>query len=155
MALAYRRYRAAAEAVVLYATRILPQSEKNLETIRAAYGLGEFSIFDVLQQQGRLIESETGYNEALRDYYTSLAELERALGTTIPATGFAPGQASVLPDEMPRREAEALRRNWRQVLSSKQGFPSPVREAPIAARPQAESKVKSEARSNIKRGRKQ
>ena len=155
VALAYRRYRAAAEAVVLYATRILPQSEKNLETVRVAYGLGEFSIFDVLQQQGRMIESETGYNEALRDYYTSLAELERALGSAIPATGFAPGQTSVLPDEPPRRDAEALRHNWRQLLSSRQGFPSPVREAPsAAARPQGEGKVKSEAQSEAERERK-
>ena len=98
VALVYRRYRAAAEALVLYATRILPQSQKNVDTVSAAYNLGEFSIFEVLQQQQRLVESATGYNEALRDYYAALAELERALGTPLPATGFAPAQTSVLPD---------------------------------------------------------
>lgn len=101
VALAHRRYRAAAEALVLYAMRILPQSQKNIDTVRAAYGLGELSIFEVLQQQQRLVESETGYNEALRDYYTALAELERALGTPLPASGFA--QTSVLPDRTPRQ----------------------------------------------------
>ncbi len=60
VALAYRRYRAAAEAVVLYATQIIPRSEENLKSVRAAYGLGEFSIFDVINEQRRLIESETG-----------------------------------------------------------------------------------------------
>lgn len=99
VALAFRRYRAAAEAVVLYSTQILPRSEDNLRSVRAAYNLGEFSVFDVVNEQRRLIESETGYNEALRDYYAALAELERALGTTIPASGFAPVSTSVLPGE--------------------------------------------------------
>lgn len=98
VALAYRRYRAAAEAVVLYATRILPASQSNLRSVRAAYGLGEFSTFDVISEQRRLIESQTGYNDAVRDYYDALADLERALGTPLPATGFAPGSASVLPE---------------------------------------------------------
>jgi cobalt-zinc-cadmium efflux system outer membrane protein len=99
VALAYRRYRAAAESVVLYATQILPRSEDNVRSVRAAYNLGEFSVFDVVNEQRRLIESETGYNEALRDYYAALAELERALGTTIPASGFAPSKTSVLPGD--------------------------------------------------------
>lgn len=98
IALAYRRYRAAAEVYVLYATRIVPRSQENLNSVRAAYNLGEFSVFDVINEQRRLLEGETGFNEALRDYYTSLAELERALGTTIPASGFAPASVSVLPD---------------------------------------------------------
>jgi len=121
VALAYRRYRAAAEALVLYATRILPQSQKNVETVRAAYGLGEFSIFEVLQQQQRLVESETGYNEALRDYYAALAELERALGTPLPADGFAPAQTSVLPDQILQPDAGGLRRAILSLKATTQG----------------------------------
>lgn len=98
VALAYRRYRAAAEVLVLYATQIVPRSEENVRSIRAAYNLGEFSVFDVVNEQRRLIESETGYNEAVRDYYGALAELESALGTPIPNTGFAAASVSVLPD---------------------------------------------------------
>lgn len=98
VALAYRRYRAAAEAFVLYSTQIVPRAEQNLNTVRAGYNLGEFSVFDVVNEQRRLIENETGYIEALRDYYTALAEIERALGTPIPATGYAPGTISVVPD---------------------------------------------------------
>lgn len=106
VALAYRRYRAAAEAFVLYSTQIVPRSQENLRSVRAAYQLGEFSVFDVVNEQRRLIESETGYNEALRDYYTALAELERALGTTIPESGFTPATVSVLPDlNLPRPSA--------------------------------------------------
>lgn len=122
VALAYRRYRAAAEAIVLYATRILPQSQKNVDSVSAAYGLGEFSIFEVLQQQQRLVESETGYNEALRDYYAALAELERALGMPLPATGFAPPQTSVLPDQTSPTDADALRRAVTLSTGTWQGF---------------------------------
>ncbi len=98
VALAYRRYRAAAEALVLYATQIIPTAEKNVQMVRAAYGAGEFSVFDVIGEQRRLIENETAYNESLGDYYTALAELERALGTTLPAASFAPSPITVVPD---------------------------------------------------------
>jgi cobalt-zinc-cadmium efflux system outer membrane protein len=98
VAVAYRKYRAAAESLVLYSTQILPRSEENLRTVRAAYGLGEFSVFEVVNEQRRLTENVTAYNQALRDYYNALTELETAIGSTLPASGFAPGATSVLPD---------------------------------------------------------
>ncbi|MBA3806292.1 MAG: TolC family protein, partial [Acidobacteria bacterium] len=135
VALAFRRYRAAAEAVVLYSTQILPRSEDNLRSVRAAYNLGEFSVFDVVNEQRRLIESETGYNEALRDYYAALAELERALGTTIPASGFAPVSTSVLPGEdvFPRIDRSEFLRSMSMGSSS----PARVTVTPEAARAEA------------------
>lgn len=99
VAVAYRKYKAAAESLVLYSTQILPRSEANLQTIRMAYGVGEFSVFEVVNEQRRLTENVTGYNQSLRDYYNALTELENALGTQLPASGFAPGATSVLPDE--------------------------------------------------------
>lgn len=99
VALAYRRYRAAAEALVLYDTQILPRAQDNLRSVRAAYQLGEFSALDVVGEQRRLLENQTGYNEAWRDYYSALAELETALGGPLPASAFAPEKTSVLPDE--------------------------------------------------------
>ena len=99
VAVAYRRYRAAAEKLVLYATQILPRSEANLQTVRAAYGLGEFSVFEVVAEQRRLNESVTGYNQTLRDYYTALAQLETALGIALPPTAFADDLTSVLPEK--------------------------------------------------------
>ena len=97
VAVAYRQYRAAAEKLVLYATQILPRSEANLQTVRAAYGFGEFSVFEVVAEQRRLNESVTGYNQTLRDYYTALAQLETALGIALPPTAFADDSTSVLP----------------------------------------------------------
>nr|MBA2646935.1 TolC family protein [Pyrinomonadaceae bacterium] len=103
-------YRAAAEALVLYSTQIVPRAEANLSTVRTAYNLGEFSVFDIVNEQRRLIESETGLNDALRDYYAALAELERALGTTLPQSAFAPPTVSVLPD------SSAPRHNFGNLL---------------------------------------
>ncbi|MCA1589529.1 MAG: TolC family protein [Acidobacteria bacterium] len=122
VAVAYRKYRAAAEAVVIYSTQILPRAEDNLRSVRAAYGLGDFSIFEVVNEQRRLAENVTNYNQVLRDYYNALTELETAIGTTLPARGFAPGSTSVLPDtEMNPRSidrAEFLRSLMERKLST-------------------------------------
>ncbi len=99
VAVAYRQYRAAAEKLVLYATQILPRAEANLQTVRQAYGFGEFSVFEVVNEQRRLNESVTGYNQTLRDYYAALAQLEAALGTALPPTAFADDSTSVLPEK--------------------------------------------------------
>ena len=98
VAIAFRKYRAAAETLTIYAVQIIPRSEENLKSIRAAYGFGEFSIFEVVNEQRRLTENVTGYNQSLRDYYNALNELETALGTTIPPTGLTP-VSSILPSE--------------------------------------------------------
>ena len=98
VAVAFRKYRAAAEALVLSTTQIIPRSEANLQTVRAAYGAGEFSIFEVVNEQRRLTESVTTLNQVTRDYYNALTELETAIGRELPASGFAPS-SSVLPDE--------------------------------------------------------
>ena len=99
VAVAYRKYRAAAESLVIYSTQILPRAEENLRAVRASYGLGEFSVFEVVNEQRRLTENVTNYNQIVRDYYNALTELETAIGTTLPALGFSPGGVSVLPDK--------------------------------------------------------
>lgn len=99
VAVAYRKYRTAAETLVIYSTQILPRSEENLKSIRAAYGFGEFSVFEVVNEQRRLTENITGYNQALRDYYNALNELETALGVGVPPTGFSSDSSSVLPNK--------------------------------------------------------
>lgn len=99
VAVAYRKYRAAAEALVVYATQIMPRAEANLQTVRAAYGAGEFAIFDVVNEQRKLTENVTSLNQIVRDYYNALTELETAIGRELPRSGFAPGSMSVLPDE--------------------------------------------------------
>jgi outer membrane protein, heavy metal efflux system len=90
VALAYSRYNAAAATLALYGGQILPRSEQNLRTIRAAYNLGEMQVTDVVAEQRRLVDSQTQYNAALRDYYVALAELEKALGAPLPPSAFSP-----------------------------------------------------------------
>lgn len=98
VAVAYRKYRAAAETLTIYAVQIIPRSEENLKAVQRAYGYGEFSVFEVVNEQRRLIENVTNYNQSLRDYYNALNELETALGTTIPPSGLIP-VSSILPSE--------------------------------------------------------
>ena len=98
VAVAYSQYRASAEKLVLYVAQILPRAEANLQTVRAAYNAGEFSVFDVVAEQRRLNENVNGYNEVLEKYYTSLAQLEAAVGRPLPESAFMPGTTSVLPD---------------------------------------------------------
>ncbi len=98
VAVAYGQYRAAAEKLVLYTTQILPRSEANLQTVRAAYNAGEFSVFEVVNEQRRLNENVTNYNRVLEEYYTTLTALEAAVGAALPPTAFMPGSTSVLPD---------------------------------------------------------
>lgn len=98
VAVAYSQYRAAAEKLVLYTTQIMPRAEANLQTVRAAYNAGEFSVFEVVNEQRRLNENVTNYNRALEEYYTTLTALEAAVGTALPPSAFTPGSMSVLPD---------------------------------------------------------
>lgn len=127
VAIAYKKYRAAAESLVIYSTQIVPRSEENLKTVRAAYGLGDFSVFDVVNEQRRLTENVTNFNQVLKDYYNALTELETAVGMPLPASGFSPGSTSVLPDrdivptQVDRAKLlDSLRSIEKQTLSSKQ-----------------------------------
>lgn len=98
VAVAYQKYRTAALTLVLYSTKIIPASEDNLKSIRAAYGLGEYTIFEIINQQKRLRENIGGYNESLREYYDALVLLEKAIGTTIPANSLSP-TSTILPND--------------------------------------------------------
>jgi hypothetical protein len=56
-------------------------------------------VFEVVNEQRRLNENVTGYNQTLRDYYTALAQLEAALGIALPPTAFSDDLTSVLPEK--------------------------------------------------------
>ena len=101
VALALNRYAAAAQSLAIYGGQVLPRAEENLKTIRAAYGFGEMPVTDVIAEQRRLVENQTQFNNALRDYYTSLAELERALGKPLPASAFSSTPVTPIATEQP------------------------------------------------------
>jgi outer membrane protein, heavy metal efflux system len=98
VSVAYAQYRAAAEKLVVYTTQILPRSEANLQTVRAAYNAGEFSVFEVVAEQRRLNESVTAYNTIIEEYYTAISSIEAAIGAPFSPSAFTPGSTSVVPD---------------------------------------------------------
>lgn len=80
---AVSRYQAAQRSLAIFDQRVLSQAQENVRIIREAYNAGELRLFDVLNEQRRLIDTQRAYTEVLREYYLSLVELERALAAPV------------------------------------------------------------------------
>lgn len=80
---ALRRLNTAQSKVSILETRVVGQSEKNLDVIRQAYQLGQFRLLDVLAEQRRVVETQLNYIDAQTELVKSVAELERAVGGNI------------------------------------------------------------------------
>jgi len=80
---AVHRYNAAKEAVRILKTIVVPQSEKNLEVIRASYELGEVRFLDLIQEQRRALEIHNSYTEVWKVYALSLIQLENKTGVQL------------------------------------------------------------------------
>lgn len=80
---AYSRYETARRALEIFDQRVIGQAQENLRIIRAAHNLGELRVFDVINEQRRLIDTQKAYTEVLKEYYLALVELERAIGAPI------------------------------------------------------------------------
>lgn len=76
---AVSRYEAAQRSLAIFDQQVLGQAQDNVRIIREAYNAGELRLFDVLNEQRRLIDTQRAYTEVLREYYLALVELERAL----------------------------------------------------------------------------
>ena len=81
---AYRRFEAAQRSRSIFESTVLDRSQDNLRIIRAAYSAGELRLFDVLNEQRRLVDTQRAYTEVLREYFLSVVELERAVGASLP-----------------------------------------------------------------------
>ncbi|MGH9837315.1 MAG: TolC family protein [Blastocatellia bacterium] len=115
VALAFNRYRAAAQSLAIYGNQVLPRAEQNLRMIRAAYNLGDLQVLDVVAEQRRLVESQTQYNAALRDYYVSLAEIERAIGAPLPASAFSSTPVTALTERAAPVEPDKFARSLMEL----------------------------------------
>lgn len=78
------RYNGAQARVAVYRGGVRDQAAKNLEVVRQIYGYGRIPLLDVIAEQRRYIDIETGYTEVLLDAYASRATLEQAVGTSLP-----------------------------------------------------------------------
>ncbi|HJT70786.1 MAG TPA: TolC family protein [Terriglobales bacterium] len=81
---AYSRYQAASQALRIFDQRVLDRSQDNLRIIRAAYTSGELRLFDVLNEQRRLTDTQRAYTDVLKEYFVAVVELERAVGSPLP-----------------------------------------------------------------------
>lgn len=81
---AYRRFEAAKRARSVFEGSVLDRSQENVRVIRAAYTAGELRLFDVLNEQRRLVDTQRAYTDVLREYFLSVVELERSIGTPLP-----------------------------------------------------------------------
>jgi cobalt-zinc-cadmium efflux system outer membrane protein len=78
VASAFALYQSAARAAEIYRVGVQGQANANLEVIRQTYDLGSKSLLDVIAEQRRFIEVQTGYIDALVDTYQARVEIERA-----------------------------------------------------------------------------
>lgn len=84
VASAYQRWRTASESLQMLKTGVLDPSSANLSVIREAYKLGQLRLLDVLNEQRRLVDTQSAYIDAQADAARSLAEVERAVGGNLP-----------------------------------------------------------------------
>ncbi len=78
------RYQAVQERVMVYRKGVRDQAARNLEVVRQTYSYGRIPLLDVIAEQRRFIDIETGYTDVLFDAYASRVALERAVGTSLP-----------------------------------------------------------------------
>ncbi len=78
------RYHASQERATLYRRGVRDQAARNLDVVRQTYGYGRVPLLDVIAEQRRYIDIETGYTDILFDAYASRIALEKAVGTSLP-----------------------------------------------------------------------
>lgn len=83
VAAAYTRYEGAVKVLKTYNTDLLATSQNNLRVVRGSYDLGYVRLTEVLNEQRRLVDVQMSYTGALKEYYTSRAELESVLGASL------------------------------------------------------------------------
>ena len=67
-------------AVAVYASGVRALAKQNLDVVRETYELGRAALSDVLAEQRRYLEIESGYTDALRMAFEARTALNRALG---------------------------------------------------------------------------
>lgn len=78
------RHNSAQERVAVYRTGVRDQAAHNLDVVRQIYTYGRIRLLDVIAEQRRYIDIETGYTDVLLDAYVARVALEQAVGTKLP-----------------------------------------------------------------------
>jgi cobalt-zinc-cadmium efflux system outer membrane protein len=77
------RYQAAQARVTAYGSSVREQAARNLEVVRQIYSYGRITLLDVITEQRRYIDIETGYTDVLLDAYVARVALEQAIGANL------------------------------------------------------------------------
>jgi cobalt-zinc-cadmium efflux system outer membrane protein len=78
------RFNGAQARVAVYRSGVRDQSAHNLDVVRQTYSYGRTTLLDVIAEQRRYIDIETGYTDILLDAYAARIALEQAVGTSLP-----------------------------------------------------------------------
>jgi cobalt-zinc-cadmium efflux system outer membrane protein len=78
------RHNSAQERVAVYRTGVRDLAARNLDVVRQIYTYGRIRLLDVIAEQRRYIDIETGYTDVLLDAYVARVTLEQAVGTKLP-----------------------------------------------------------------------
>jgi cobalt-zinc-cadmium efflux system outer membrane protein len=78
------RFNGAETRVAVYRSGVRDQANHNLDVVRQTYRYGRTTLLDVIAEQRRYIDIETGYTDILLDAYAARIALEQAVGTTLP-----------------------------------------------------------------------
>ena len=81
---AYEAVQESKQAAELYSKQYLPFAEQNLDVARSNYDVGKTTFLSLAQAQRQLIEVRAKYQQTIADYHRRMAELERAVGGTMP-----------------------------------------------------------------------
>jgi cobalt-zinc-cadmium efflux system outer membrane protein len=85
VAAAYTRFERARQALAVYRDSVREQAHLNLNVIRQTYEFGQKSLLEYVAERRRYIDVETSYTEVLKEYFNSLAEIERAAASPVPS----------------------------------------------------------------------
>ena len=80
VAAALSRDAAARRALALYSADTRSLARRNLDVVRETYQLGRATLFDVLNEQRRYLDFESGYTDALAEAFASRTAVQRATG---------------------------------------------------------------------------
>ncbi len=79
----YVRYAGAQSRIAVYRTGVREQAARNLEVVRQVYGYGRITLLEVISEQRRYIDIETGYTDVLYEGYAARVALEQAAGASL------------------------------------------------------------------------
>ena len=86
VAAAYEQVEANRKMLELYDSRLIPAAEQNRNAARSNYDVSKTTYFELAAAQRQLISLREEREQTIVDYFTRLAQLQRAIGGEPPAT---------------------------------------------------------------------